>query len=69
MKEETPEEKWKRVQGQVQDGILNAYPNPERRGCPDNAGILALARRSAQFDDNQRLDQTLSFHLPLTKLA
>jgi hypothetical protein len=51
MKEETPEEKWKRVQGQVQDGILNAYPNPERRGCPDDAGILALARRSAQFDD------------------
>ena len=51
MKEETPEEKWQRVQGQVQEGILNAYPNPERRGCPDDAGIRALAVRSSQFDD------------------
>jgi hypothetical protein len=48
---ETPEQKWKRVQAQVQNGILNAYPNLERRECPDGAGILALARRSAQFDD------------------
>jgi hypothetical protein len=51
MKDETPEQKWKRVQAQVQDGVLNAYPNPDRRGCPDGAGILALATRSAQFDD------------------
>jgi len=51
MIDETPEQKWKRVQNQVQDGVLNAYPNPERHGCPDDAGILALARRSAQFDD------------------
>ena len=51
MKEETPEEKWKRVQDQIQDGILNAYPNAERSGCPDGAGILALAQRSVRFDD------------------
>ncbi len=48
---ETPEEKWNRLQGQVQDGILNAYPNPERRGCSNGDGIVALARRSASFDD------------------
>ena len=51
MKDETPEQKWERVRAQVQDGVLNAYPNPDLRGCPDDAGILALARRSAQFDD------------------
>ena len=51
MKGETPEQKWKRVQSQVQDGVLNAYPNPERQGCPDSAGILALAIRAVQFDD------------------
>jgi len=51
MKQETPEEKWERLQGEVQEGILNGYPNPERRGCLDGDGIHALAWRSAQFDD------------------
>ena len=51
MKDKTPEQKWERVQAQVQDGVLNTYPNPDRCGCPDDAGILALARRAAQFDD------------------
>jgi hypothetical protein len=51
MKDETPEQKWERVQAQVQDGVLNAYPNPDRRGCPDDASILALATRSAAYDD------------------
>jgi hypothetical protein len=51
MKDETPEQKWERVQAQVQDGVLNGYPNPDRRGCPDDAAILVLAKRSAQFDD------------------
>jgi hypothetical protein len=48
---ETPEEKWKRLQDQVQEGILNAYPNPERHGCPGAKELQALARRAAQFDD------------------
>lgn len=51
MKDETPEEKWTRLQGEVQDGILNGYPNPERHGCVDGDCIQSLARRSAQFDD------------------
>ena len=51
MKEETAEEKWQRLQGEVQEGILNGYPNPERRGCLDGDGIHALAMRSTQLDD------------------
>lgn len=51
MKPETPEEKWKRLQGEIQQGILDGYPNPERRGCLDRDCIHALAARSAQFDD------------------
>ena len=51
MKQETPEERWKRLQGEIQEGILNGYPNPDRRECPDTNGIRALAARSAQFDD------------------
>ena len=51
MKQETPQEKWDRLQSEIQEGILKGYPNPERRGCLDSDGIHALAQRSAQFDD------------------
>ena len=51
MKRETPEQKWNRIQSQVQEGITKAYPNPERTGCPGHEGIVALAIRSANFDD------------------
>lgn len=47
----TPSEKWDRLQRQIQDGILNGYPNPERRGCPSSDAMIALAMRAARFDD------------------
>ncbi len=50
MKHETPEEKWNRLQKQVHDGILKAYPNVERKGCPSPDRLLELAVRSAEFD-------------------
>jgi hypothetical protein len=51
MKCETPEQKWNRLQSEVQAGIMTGYPNPERRGCPNREAIDGLARRSADFDD------------------
>jgi hypothetical protein len=51
MKDEALGEKWDRLQGQVQDGILNGYPNPERKGCPGSDAIVALAMRAVKFDD------------------
>lgn len=51
MKEETPEEKWNRVQQQIRQGITEGYPNPERKGCPGVETIAQLAFRSASFDD------------------
>jgi hypothetical protein len=51
MKRETPDEKWSRLQNNVQDGILKAYPNPDRKGCPGRDGVIELARRAAKFDD------------------
>lgn len=56
MKQETPQEKWKRLQGEVQQGILGGYPNPERQGCLDRDGIHTMALRSAQFDDTLEND-------------
>jgi len=52
MKRQTPEEKWNRIQRQIQEGITKGYPNPDRKGCLGHAGILALASRSAKFDDS-----------------
>ena len=52
MKRETPDQKWKRLQAQVQDGIARAYPNPARRACPNHRAIAEIARRSAEFDDS-----------------
>ena len=52
MKDQTPEERWTRLQRRIQEGILKAYPNPERRGCPGGEVIRDLAIRSAGFDDS-----------------
>jgi hypothetical protein len=47
--EETPEEKWNRVQKKVQQGILTAYPNPNREGCPGSEVLLELAGRATKL--------------------
>jgi hypothetical protein len=52
MKRQTPEEKWNRIQSQIQERITKGYPNPERNGCPRGESIAALASRSAKFDDS-----------------
>ncbi len=52
MKSETPDEKWNRLQTTVQDGILKAYPNPDRKGCPGRESLVELAVRAAKFDDS-----------------
>lgn len=52
MGNETPTEKWDRLQAQVQAGILNGYPNPERIGCPAREVVMGLALRSAKLDNS-----------------
>ena len=32
--EESPEDKYERLQRRLQEEILSKYPNPERKGCP-----------------------------------
>jgi hypothetical protein len=51
MKRETPDEKWNRLQRQVEEGIAKAYANPERNGCVNGHAIRELARRAAAFGD------------------
>ncbi|MBV8903453.1 MAG: hypothetical protein JOZ22_07435 [Acidobacteriia bacterium] len=52
MKHETPEEKWNRIQGSIQEGIAKGYPNPERTGCVNDDVVRELATRAAAFDDS-----------------
>lgn len=51
MEQETPEQKWNRIQTQIHEGITKAYPNPDRKGCLSHDAIVGLAVRAAAFDD------------------
>ena len=41
--EEPTEAKYDRLKRQLQESILNQYPNPERKGCPDQTILRDLA--------------------------
>src|SRR5690349_16068400 len=44
MPDESPRAHFDRLKKQLQDSILQEYPNPERKGCPGNAVLHDLAR-------------------------
>jgi hypothetical protein len=48
---ESPEDHWNRLQRDYQEGVQTAYPNPERRGCPETHCLQDLAARSARHED------------------
>jgi hypothetical protein len=56
MKRETPDQKWNRLQAQVQAGIERAYTNPARKGCLNREEVAELAKRSVEFDDSVEQD-------------
>ena len=44
-RDESPDAQYERLKRQLQDSILNDYPNPERKGCPGDAALAELAAR------------------------
>jgi len=48
--DESPEIRYERLKKQLQDAILRDYPNPERRGCPGDSALKALAGRPLDDD-------------------
>jgi hypothetical protein len=52
--EESPKIKYERLQRRLQEEILSKYPNPERKGCPGDAVLKALASRP--FDESMEGD-------------
>ena len=54
---ESPEEKYRRLQCDIQRGILQGYPNPERRGCPGDAAVRNLAANPDSITDEDETDE------------
>jgi hypothetical protein len=54
MKAETPEQKFNRLQKQIQNLVLKGYPNPAREGCPGDAVVANYARRVAAGEETER---------------
>src|SRR5580693_8114975 len=47
---ESAEHKFNRLRGQIQNLVLNSYPNPERNGCPGDAAVRDYAERVANWE-------------------
>ena len=47
--DETPEQKYARLQREIQNAILSEYPNPERRGCPGRTVVESFAKNPDQI--------------------
>jgi hypothetical protein len=52
--EESADARFERLKKQLQDSILNDFPNPDRKGCPGNAVLKEFAVRP--LDDNFEAD-------------
>ena len=61
---ESPEEKYNRLQSDIQRGILCGYPNPERRGCPGDAVVRNLAANpDSIMNEDETDEQSVWFHV------
>jgi len=47
--DETPEQKYDRLQREIQNAILSEYPNPERKGCPGREAVESFAKNPDQI--------------------
>jgi hypothetical protein len=50
MRPESPEEKFNRLRGVLQNLWLKAYPNPDRIGCPGTPALEGYAQRVAAWE-------------------
>src|SRR5215469_7496797 len=50
--EDTPEKRYERLQGAIQDTILRNFPNPERKGCPGDTVVREVAGRRELIEDD-----------------
>ena len=61
---ESPEEKYCRLQSEIQRGILQGYPNPERRGCPGDVAVRNLATNPDSItNEDEANEQGAWYHI------
>jgi hypothetical protein len=53
----SPKEKYRRVQNDIQRGILRGYPKPERRSCPGDAVVRNLAANPGSITSEDETDE------------
>ena len=61
---ESPEEKYCRLQNVIQRGILRGYPNPERQGCPGDDAVRNLAAHTDSItNEDETNEQGAWYHI------
>src|SRR5882724_8563823 len=54
---ESPEQKYSRLQGEIQRAILQDYPNPDRKGCPGEATVRNFAKHPETITVEAAMDE------------
>ena len=54
---ESTEEKYRRLQREIQGAILRNYPNPNRQGCPGDATVRSLAANPDSIKAKDEADE------------
>jgi len=59
---ESTEEKYRRLQREIQGAILRNYPNPKRQGCPGDATVRKLAENPDSIKAEDESDEQGAWH-------
>lgn len=59
---DSPEQKYGRLQGEIQRAILQSYPNPHRQGCPAEATIRSFATNPDSIKAEDETDEHGEWH-------
>jgi hypothetical protein len=59
---ESTEEKYRRLQREIQGAILRNYPNPKRQGCPGDATVRKLAANPDSIKAEDDGDEQGAWH-------
>lgn len=55
--DESPEQKYSRLQSEIQRAILVSYPNADRKGCPGDATVRGFAKNPDSITDADEIDE------------
>jgi hypothetical protein len=59
---ESPEEKYRRLQSEIQSAILQNYPNPDRNGCPGQDALGCFAANPDSIKAEYETDEQCAWY-------